>query len=352
MIQNGLTVQSNYFELKFTADGAQKWFMYKLQIRPSKKTPVCDAKGEVLKDPSTGKTVFEFLVKETRTPLFREDSPTGAGGESGGDEVGRSTPLTRRILQKVQQLFKDANKVFVADGSSIGYAPTRLFEQSQLAPVDVAKKPKTGVYGPADNGTLNEGKHVKTALPFAEYDVNVLLECGEDELEEGQRGAKRGWYKVRFEEVRTVEFSVVNAIIQEANQLESMAQCLNLAVKNALMMSMMAMGPSPRMFYFKPEDQTGEVVGNYISRNCPPTSDCQLFVSLRQAVQLTRSRKPYMMIDLGSVRLWLRCLAAVKDTSVAHQPPYDCLSFPGLYETGAYSWSARIQKLHSCTKAR
>jgi hypothetical protein len=208
--------------------------------------------------------------------------------------------LTRRILRTIQKEFKEKGKEFVTDGANISYSPVRLFEGSLLAPAPEKKAP-VGKYGPADDGT-SQGEQARIINPSRDYNVRVNVECDDEEMEPHERG-KKIWFKVRFTEAGVVNFSVVRNKI-ETTQWESMVQCINLAIKNAMMMNLIAVGRSPRMFHFKPDLQNADLLGRRLFERFQNDPDQRLFLSLFQAARFTASSEVFLMADFGSVSPW------------------------------------------------
>jgi hypothetical protein len=304
-----MLVKTNCFKLEFQSDGTNEWIMYHLQIQTARRVPILDVNtGEKVKDKAGAPT---YRVEVKGRPFFSSQGGGDSTGATAMDEGGRdsatrkkeegSTFLTRRILRQIQKELKESEgKEFVTDGTSLSYSPVRLFEGSM--PVPEEKKPPGGVYGPADDGNIPiQGQQAKTIAPFCDYDVRVNVECDDEEMEAHERG-KKSWFKVRFSEAGMVNFSVVKNKI-ETEQREGMVQCINLAIKNAMMMSMMAVGRSPRLFHFKPDLQTGELLSPRLFNLFQNNPDQRLLLSLFQAARFTASSDVLLMADFGSVRL-------------------------------------------------
>jgi hypothetical protein len=79
--------------------------------------------------------------------------------------------------------------------------------------------------------------------------------------------AKIAWYGVRLREVGKIGFHVVKEslmpLVDEVGQRESMRQCIEIVLKNQMMLALQSWGKSPRMFYF-PEDIQGRIRGSKI----------------------------------------------------------------------------------------
>jgi hypothetical protein len=67
-----------------------------------------------------------------------------------------------------------------ADGNSLGYSPSRLFDQKET---DSNVKPAStvGVYGGADDGSQHNRPQAVDLGPFKIYHVTVKRDCAEDD---------------------------------------------------------------------------------------------------------------------------------------------------------------------------
>jgi hypothetical protein len=78
------------------------------------------------------------------------------------------------------------------------------------------------------------------------------------------------WFVVRLREVGRIGYHVVKQslmpLIDEAGQRESMRQCMEIILKNQMILALKSWGRSPRMFFF-PEDVQVRIRGNAIMPN-------------------------------------------------------------------------------------
>jgi hypothetical protein len=98
----------------------------------------------------------------------------------------------------------------------------------------------------------------------------------------------------------TISFSVLNQTFrlrENANPM-AMAQCLNTALKNAMINSMLAFDRLPRMFYVKLNSHTQDLLGNYLKTTASNTN-CHPLAELMQTAALTGNGNVVLAADLS-----------------------------------------------------
>ena len=104
-----------------------------------------------------------------------------------------------------------------------------------------------------------------------------------------------------------LEFSIIKNKLQTAQE-DTFAQLLNVAIKNSMMARMLGFGRSPRVFFFKPDQQTRDICGLEVEKlrsQCNlPSSLGELFVGLLQAAHVTGNREVFLVSDF--IHNWIR----------------------------------------------
>jgi hypothetical protein len=111
--------------------------------------------------------------------------------------------------------------------------------------------------------------------------------------------SKKRWFRAHFAQVSTINFSAIRNRVHTEHP-EVLEQCINTALKNSMMMTMMAFGKSPHVFHFKPTSQNREVLGEKLW----PLSnrlDCAPLAFLKLAFRMTGSKEVFMSADFGVV---------------------------------------------------
>ena len=154
--------------------------------------------------------------------------------------------------------------------------------------VDDAGISQPGKYGPADDGGHSAQKGAD--LTRRTYEVCVKKDCEEDDPQADR--VDNAYFLVTLTEVGTIPYSLVQKMFsrerQESNRLEEVRQALDVVLKSAqLCAGMVAMGRSPRVFYFDQRVQ-GELAQNSealrrLASN--PKIMESLFVGLKQTIE-------------------------------------------------------------------